>query len=228
MTRFALPFPYRHHHPRAKTVLAFLTVALLACAALLPGGPARAGTQKMASTPKPAASEDYARLDAQLGNGWYRGTDFVVATVGDAKGMHYYVGREDEGFAWRPSPTGAPTPRYAPSAPRSPPAAPRASAPAAPPAPATPATPHTTWRQRAPARTPPHDPTIRQPRSTHPDRAETTQLNKTREWTPCNDADAGCGTGYKCHFRRTCPFVVWRLGFERGSPLNRCRLGADQ
>jgi hypothetical protein len=75
MTRWAPPFPFRHHHPRAKAVLAFLTAALLACMALLPFGPARAGTRKTATTPKPAASDRYAALDAQLGSGWYRGTD---------------------------------------------------------------------------------------------------------------------------------------------------------
>jgi hypothetical protein len=82
----------------------------MATTALLPAGPAhaRAVTRRTASTPKPAASDNAARLDAQLGAGWYRGTDFVISTVGDDKGMHYYIGREDEGFAWRPLATISP------------------------------------------------------------------------------------------------------------------------
>jgi hypothetical protein len=92
----------------ANAVLALVTATLLAGAALLPAAPARAGTRATASAPRPAANDRSASLDAQLGRGWYRGTDLVVATVGDAKGMHYYIGREAEGFAWRPLATISP------------------------------------------------------------------------------------------------------------------------
>jgi hypothetical protein len=42
------------------------------------------------------------RSAKQLGKNWYRGTDIAVSSYGDSAGMHYFVGRESEGFAWRP------------------------------------------------------------------------------------------------------------------------------
>lgn len=41
-------------------------------------------------------------MTEQLGKDWYRGTDIAVVSQGDSDGMHYFVGREAEGYAWRP------------------------------------------------------------------------------------------------------------------------------
>lgn len=91
---------------RARRPLALLTTALMATTALLPTSPLHAATRQ--NKPAPPPSDEYARLAAQLGDHWYHGSDFVVASASDDKGMHYFIGREAEGFAWRPLATIAP------------------------------------------------------------------------------------------------------------------------
>ncbi|WEO93435.1 hypothetical protein A6P39_005035 [Streptomyces sp. FXJ1.172] len=73
--------------------------------------PAAAATGRQAGgvpAKAPTRADRAAQLTAQLGDGWYRSSDFIVSSVGDATGMHYYIGRESEGFAWRPLATIAP------------------------------------------------------------------------------------------------------------------------
>ena len=89
-----------------------MLAATLVGTGLVTTAPGNASTQTghQARVPaKPATATDRAaELTARLGDGWYRSTDFAVTSVGDGTGMHYYIGRESEGFAWRSLATIAP------------------------------------------------------------------------------------------------------------------------
>jgi hypothetical protein len=97
---------------RPRRCLALLVAATLVITGLVTAGPAGAASGRRA-TGAPAKvtppQDRAAQLTAQLGDAWYRSSDFVISSVGDDKGMHYYIGRESEGFAWRPLATIAPT-----------------------------------------------------------------------------------------------------------------------
>lgn len=91
--------------------LALLAGVIMVINSLVTAGIADADTGHPAGAfPRKAAEpqDRAALLAAQLGGAWYRGSDFVVSNVGDNTGMHYYIGRESEGFAWRPLATIAP------------------------------------------------------------------------------------------------------------------------
>jgi hypothetical protein len=61
-----------------------------------PGGPAPG--QVAPQAPDPLGRQ----LAAQLGKNWYRSKDMIFTSIGDAKGMHYFVAREAQGFYWQP------------------------------------------------------------------------------------------------------------------------------
>ncbi len=49
-----------------------------------------------------AGTANSAQLSAEFGAGWWKSKDFIITSSGDAKGMHYYIARENEGYYWRP------------------------------------------------------------------------------------------------------------------------------
>ncbi len=65
---------------------------------------AESSTAAAVSRPGPGTPSDPfgQQLSVQLGKNWWRGTDLIVTSTSDKKGMHYFVARESEGYFWRP------------------------------------------------------------------------------------------------------------------------------